>query len=951
MSPPAQYHSAEDMRDSIEALFVAHGRGRPVIYWLLLIIVLSFLTALPLVKVDTSVGAPGQVRPAVERLAVFPAVSGRIDRLLVRDNQPVRKGDLLLELDASGLEARLRRSAFEIEDNRRALADLATLLAASGWPARLELYGKWGASLREGGGAAPPTLPPRPEPKLDHPTFLRQQALLISDLDALHLRLDESLRSLSRLRALHEKALLSDQRFEEQAYAAEGILREIGLTLQRTLSQWQSDSVERTLRATILAAEAEQLREEAARYRVVAPVDGTAIGFSGLHEGLFLPANQPLGEISPTARLQADVYLRPSDVGFVRVDQPVSLQVAAFNLTLENVSFRYPGRAATLRDVSLDFSSGTINALVGKSGCGKTTILGLLQRHYEIDAGRVRLAGVDLRQIKLATLREHIAFVPQKIDLLAGTVLENLAPNEVQPDLQRITQLCEEVGILEFIEGLPRGFQTIIHENGANLSGGQKQRLAVVRALYADAPIVLMDEPSSALDAASEEMLMVTLRRMRADGKLVILALHNQRLLSLCDHVVRLEEGQVVGRDEFAARPSSDALEEGGTRSAKLEMMPSAEHAPSRNEGRHAAAIWSDETAALHAALLEGSRDGLRLGQTDANVMGVREDGSGWLLEEGRCDLFEVTGRWPAVFGFDIGPLDGGWVHSCGHLVPRIQEAHALGGLILVSWHPGNLVTGGDLWTGCGVADLLPGAAAHAALRAPLDLIADNLGNLVDPTGRSIPVLFHCWHQFNADHFWWGRSRCTAREYQRLYRATVHYLRSHRRVRNVLFCWTPGAGEEPFDNSLDRYPGDDVVDLVGLDWFGSERAESTRRLLSRTAEAARFAQDRQKAFALTEVGFSRANGESGLAACDDPDWLRTGLFAPLLDHPSARRIAFLCFWRNEGYNPAIYHSPPPGSLHAPCLARLAEDPRLRFAEAPEPAAGVSAMPGSRRISV
>ncbi|MFW6353617.1 MAG: ABC transporter transmembrane domain-containing protein, partial [Verrucomicrobiota bacterium] len=602
----------------------------------------------------------------------------------------------------------------------------------------------------------------------------------------------------------------------------------------------------------------------------------------------------------------------------------------AFTLSFENVSFRYPGRVATLRDLSLEFASGTITALVGRSGCGKTTILGLAQRHYESEGGRIRLAGVDLKQIRLSALRQHIAFVPQKIDLLAGTVLENLAPNELQPDIQRITELCEEVGILEFIEGLPRGFQTLIHENGANLSGGQKQRLAVVRALYADAPVVLMDEPSSALDIESEEMLIATLRRMRADGKLVILALHNQRLLSLCDHVVRLEEGQVVGRDGF--KPDAEAEPSRLVRLSEAAAREETGVDETVAGGRRGCTMWTPETAGLHASFRERAGTGILIGQTDANVMGVREDGKGWILEEGRCDLFEVTGRQPGVFGFDIGPLGGGWVASCGHLVPRIREAHGHGGVILVSWHPENFATGGDLWTGCGVADLLPGAPAHAALRERLDLIADNLGNLTDSEGHSIPLLFHCWHQQNADHFWWGRSRCTAREYRRLFRATVSYLREHRRVGNFVFCWTPGAGTEPFAECLDRYPGHDVVDVVGLDWFGSDRAESSRCLVTRVAEAVRFARAHGKVVGLTEVGFSVGPEQSGLAHCKDPAWLRTRLFEPLLGHPEARQIAFLCFWRNEGHNPGLYHSPPPGSLHADCLAQLAEDPRLHFAE-------------------
>jgi ATP-binding cassette, subfamily C, bacteriocin exporter len=217
-----------------------------------------------------------------------------------------------------------------------------------------------------------------------------------------------------------------------------------------------------------------------------------------------------------------------------------------FALELDRVNFRYPGRAVTLRDVTLTFSSGTITALVGPSGCGKTTILGLLQRYYEIDSGQIRLAGVDLKQFSLAALRSQIAYVPQRIDLLAGTVLENLAPNVAKPAIPRITELCRQVGLLAFIESLPRGLDTIINENGANLSGGQKQRMAIVRALYADTPIVLMDEPSSSLDAESEDMLMETLQAMREKGKLVILAMHNRRLLSLCDRVVQMEGGRVV---------------------------------------------------------------------------------------------------------------------------------------------------------------------------------------------------------------------------------------------------------------------------------------------------------------------------------------------------------------------------------------------------------------------
>jgi len=112
--------------------------------------------------------------------------------------------------------------------------------------------------------------------------------------------------------------------------------------------------------------------------------------------------------------------------------------------------------------------------------------------------------------------------------LLLGSVLENLAPGEAQPDLERVLRLCREVGVLETIENLPQGFYTHLTENGVNLSGGQRQRLALVRALYRDTPILLLDEPSSALDDRSEEMLMGVLSRLRGEGRTVVIAATNR---------------------------------------------------------------------------------------------------------------------------------------------------------------------------------------------------------------------------------------------------------------------------------------------------------------------------------------------------------------------------------------------------------------------------------------
>ena len=212
----------------------------------------------------------------------------------------------------------------------------------------------------------------------------------------------------------------------------------------------------------------------------------------------------------------------------------------------EGISFKHPGRLATLHDLTLTLPAGRITVIAGASGCGKSTLLALVQRLYLPDLGRILLGDIDLSYFQLASLRRHLAVVSQQTHLLTGTILENLAPGEAQPDLQRLLKLCREVGALEFIEELPQGFFTHLTENGANLSGGQRQRLALVRALYLDVPILLLDEPTSALDAAAEESFIRLLQAQRDAGKTIIIAAHHARLIAAADGVVRMEAGRVI---------------------------------------------------------------------------------------------------------------------------------------------------------------------------------------------------------------------------------------------------------------------------------------------------------------------------------------------------------------------------------------------------------------------
>lgn len=225
----------------------------------------------------------------------------------------------------------------------------------------------------------------------------------------------------------------------------------------------------------------------------------------------------------------------------------------AGDIRFEEVSFRHAGRPATLREISVTVPAGRITVLAGDSGCGKSTFLALLQRLYLPEKGRIFVGPIDIQYFRLESLRRHLAVVPQHPTLLSGTVLENLAPGSSQPDMERLLGICRDVGATAFIEKLPQGFFTHLSENGANLSGGQRQRLVLARALYLDAPILLLDEPSSALDAQSEQALTDLLVGLRAAGKTVLLATHSPRLFAGADQIVTLAGGCI---DSVVTRPA-----------------------------------------------------------------------------------------------------------------------------------------------------------------------------------------------------------------------------------------------------------------------------------------------------------------------------------------------------------------------------------------------------------
>lgn len=227
------------------------------------------------------------------------------------------------------------------------------------------------------------------------------------------------------------------------------------------------------------------------------------------------------------------------------------------DITFEHVDFRYGTRTDVFKDFSIAFKKGQISALVGESGSGKTTLAALLQNLYALQNGHVRIGGVDVRHIDNADLRSLVCVVPQRIDLFEGTILENITLDDYDPDNARVLKLCKEVGLLEFIEGLPMGFNTNIGENGVQLSGGQRQRLAIIRALYRDPEILVLDEATSSLDSESEKSIKRIISELRAQGKTVLLIAHRLGTVMNSDEIIVLKEGVLVEKgnhNELIAR-------------------------------------------------------------------------------------------------------------------------------------------------------------------------------------------------------------------------------------------------------------------------------------------------------------------------------------------------------------------------------------------------------------
>jgi len=224
-----------------------------------------------------------------------------------------------------------------------------------------------------------------------------------------------------------------------------------------------------------------------------------------------------------------------------RVDA-LPVQRSRGDIEFEKVSFAYEGEPV-LSDVSIRVPPGTRLGIVGRTGAGKTTLVSLLMRFYDVSSGVIRLDGKDVRDLRIADLRNQFAIVLQEPVLFSTSIADNIRYGKPDATQEEVRQAAEAAGIAEFIDRLPEGYDTMVGERGQRLSGGERQRIALARAFLKDAPILVLDEPTSAVDMGTEASIMKAMESL-AYGRTTFMIAHRLSTLENCDLIIRVEDGR-----------------------------------------------------------------------------------------------------------------------------------------------------------------------------------------------------------------------------------------------------------------------------------------------------------------------------------------------------------------------------------------------------------------------
>ncbi|MFM9612599.1 thiol reductant ABC exporter subunit CydD [Streptomyces niveiscabiei] len=272
----------------------------------------------------------------------------------------------------------------------------------------------------------------------------------------------------------------------------------------------------------------------------------------------------PLRQVGTQYHAAAEGLAAAEEI-FAVLEEPVpasgTAAVPQGAITVDGVTVRHPGRAVpAVESASFTVEPGETVALVGPSGAGKSTLLDVLLGFTRPTEGQVRIGGADLTGLDLEEWRSRIAWVPQRPHLYAATIAENVRLARPDADDTAVRRALADAGALEFVDALPAGLDTVLGEDGAGLSAGQRQRLALARAFLADRPVLLLDEPTAALDGATEAEVVAAVRRL-VEGRTVLLVVHRPALLEVADRVVRVAEAR-GGEGGVERAPVADAGED-----------------------------------------------------------------------------------------------------------------------------------------------------------------------------------------------------------------------------------------------------------------------------------------------------------------------------------------------------------------------------------------------------
>jgi ATP-binding cassette subfamily B protein len=349
---------------------------------------------------------------------------------------------------------------------------------------------------------------------------------------------------------------------------------------------------------------------------------GELLVVMGYVAALYAPLEQISNTVSALQEqfitLRGALKLLDTDPEIHEKPDAIALGRAEGHVKLDGVSFSYVGRRGTLSDVSLDAPQGTRVAIVGPTGAGKSTLLSLIPRFYDAQRGRVLLDGHDVRDLTLQSLRAQVSVVLQEPLLFSGTLGDNIRYGRLEATDDEVIEAARAANAHDFINALPHGYATIIGERGARLSGGERQRISVARAFLKDAPVLLLDEPTSSIDSQTESVILDALQRLM-EGRTTFMVAHRLSTIIDADLILVLNHGEV------AEHGTHDALLATGGLYAQLSAAQNGER-----RGRAAAAVPADRLAELTTAVVEGQETGEGLSGPAladlARAMSARDD-------------------------------------------------------------------------------------------------------------------------------------------------------------------------------------------------------------------------------------------------------------------------------------------------------------------------------------